>query len=384
MVDLAIALDFGSSLGRAIYTTNTGYVKPEILLLDPHVIEVPEVSISNYEKYRVGKARPEDSSWVKLGDSYLAVGFLARRQFNTVHCLNALKVDSAIPLTLAMVGAIAQTKELGHECSLTLGVVLPWSEYKDREKLETALKESLASFIYRGEEYKVTLEKFSAFPEGAGLLARGRTAKKGQLLPRLSEINLAVLMVGYRNASLLVVERGQLTTGLTSDLGFSQMISKVKTLTSGQTEEVLLPAICSAREVSERTLDRLVRSQRQELREVEKQEIKEAIADAKQEYIATLSNWINQQIPPQVKLDEFLVGGGTAKYLKPELTQLLKLYSSQINWVRALEKRVEQAFYTAVARDYLAPRLTDVYGLFYKLLDKPLPRLKEVATRESA
>lgn len=384
MVNLTMALDFGASLGRAIYTTNTGYLKPELLLLEPQVVEVPEIAIANYEKYRVGNATPQDSSWVKLGETYFAVGFLAKRQFNTIHCLNSLKVDSAIPLTLSMVGAIAELKGLGTEFSLDLGVLLPWSEFKDREKLKTLLEISLSNFEYRGKNYSVALEKLNALPEGGGLFARGRAATKSMPLKRLSEVNLVVIMLGYRNASILVVERGQLTTGLTSDLGFSQMISKVKTFTSGQSEERLIPAICSAKEVGERTLERLARSQRKELREVEKQEIKEAIEDAQKEYLATLSNWIAQQIPPHLELDEILIGGGTARYLKSDLTKLLKPYGAQLNWVRSLERRVGQTFEDEVSKDYLAPRLVDVYGLFYKMLQKPLPRLKEVDNRESA
>ncbi|EAZ88889.1 ParM/StbA family protein [Crocosphaera chwakensis] len=384
MSDLTMALDFGSSLGRAIYTTSSSYVKPELLLLDPHVVEVPNISIANYEKYKVGNPSPQDSSWVNLNDTYFAVGFLAKRQFSTIHCLNSLKIDSAIPLTLAMVGAVAEIKGLGTTFSLDLGVLLPWSEFKDKDKLKSVLDSALQSFEYRGQQYHVTLQAFDALPEGGGLFARGRVASKGKPMKRVTETNLVVLMIGYRNASILVVERGELTIGLTSEFGFSQMITKIKTFTSGQSEDVLIPAICTGKSISDRTLERLARSQRAELREAEKKEIKDAIEDSQQEYVATLTNWISQQIPPHLEIDEILLGGGTAKYFKRNLTTLLKSYGAQINWSQSLEKRVVQTFGNEVSKNYLASRLADVYGLFYRLLKKPLPRLKEVVTRESA
>ncbi len=377
MADLSMALDFGSSLARAIYTTKRNYIKPELLLFEPQVVGVPNIAIANYEKYKVGNPRPEDSSWVSLGEDYYAVGFLAKRQFQTSHCLNSLKVDSALPLTLAMVAAVAETRGLGTEFSVELGVLLPWSEFKDREKLKTVLKTAISSFEYRGTLYKVTLEGLEALPEGGGLFARGRTGQKGKPLRKLSEVDILVVMLGYRNASLLVLERGQLTAGLTSDFGFCQMINKVKNFTSGQSEETLIPAICSSKEISDKILEKLVRSTQKTLREVEKQEIKEAITDAQQEYVATLTNWIGQQVPPNVSPDEILIGGGTARYLRAALNELFKPYGAQINWSRSLEQRVAQTFENQVSKNYLAPRLADVYGLFYKLLKKPLPKLKE-------
>ena len=215
MSDLVVAADFGSSLGRAIFSPNSGYVKPELVMFDPEVVAVPAESITNYEKYRVGSAPPEQSSWVKVGGSYFAVGFLAKSRFSTVHCRHSLKIDSAIPLTLSILGAVAHKRDLPEKFSVSLGIVLPFSEFRDREKFASILTRHLSGFTYRGTEYQVELKKFTALPEGGGLLARGRVPKRGQLLTPTLKINLAVLMLGYRNASLLVMEKGQLTKGLT-------------------------------------------------------------------------------------------------------------------------------------------------------------------------
>jgi hypothetical protein len=197
------------------------------------------------------------------------------------------------------------------------------------------------------------------------------------MLAPAAEVNVAVLMVGYRNASLLVMERGQLTRGLTSDLGFSQVVTRVQDCTSGQGEGALVQAICCGRKLDERVLGRLARSNRADLRAMEISELRQAISHGVCEYLVLLNNWLSQQLPRRLNLDEILIGGGTARYLKPELTETLKSYGAQLNWGQTLERRVRQAFGLEVKHDSLATRLADVYGLFYKLLEKPLPKLKE-------
>jgi hypothetical protein len=166
MADLTIAADFGASLGRALYTTPSGCGKPELMLLDPQVVEVPAKSLENYEKYKIGQASPEDSAWVKLGEAHFAVGFLAKKNFHAVHCLESLKVDSAIPQALSIVGSIAQKKDLPSQFSASLGILLPWNEFRDREKFQSQMAEALADYTFRGQQLSVQLESFTALPEG--------------------------------------------------------------------------------------------------------------------------------------------------------------------------------------------------------------------------
>jgi hypothetical protein len=342
MAEVTVAADFGASLGRAIYSTAAGYLKPELLLLDPQVVQVPEKSIENYEKYKIGQANPEDSAWVKIGGTYFAAGFLAKKNFHAVHCLESLKVDSAIPQTLSLVGSIAQKIDLP-------------------------------------SQFSIQLESFAALPEGGGIFARGRVPEKpGQKLRNPKELTVAVIILGYRNSSILVIEKGELTRGATGDFGFARMVQKIQTFTSGQKAEVLVPAICQARaKLGKRVLETLARSQRTELRQQEVEELAEAIADARAEYVALLQNWLVQHLPSQTPIDEFIISGGTARYLNKELTELLRGLGGSINWCNSLEERILKTFGDAVSDHCLESRLADVYGLFYKLHNRPLPRLRE-------
>lgn len=379
MVEITIAADFGASLGRAIYSTHSGYDTPELMLLEPQVVVVPAKSIENYEKYKFGQANPEDSAWIHFGDAYFAVGFLAKKNFHAVHCLESLKVDSAIPQTLSIVGSIAQKNNLPSSFSLSLGILLPWNEFRDREKFQSQISAALSDYIFRGQHFSVQLESFTALPEGGGIFARGRfPEKQKQKLRNSKELTIAVIMLGYRNSSLLVIEKGELTRGATGDFGFVRMVQKIQTFTSGQQADILVPVICQARDkLGKRVLETLARSQRTELRHQEVEEIAEAIADARAEYVALLQNWLLQHLPSQTKIDEFIISGGTARYLRQELTELLKSFKGSLNWCDGLEERLLKTFGDTVSHHSLESRLADVYGLFYKLHHRPLPRLQE-------
>jgi ribosomal protein L29 len=210
---------------------------------------------------------------------------------------------------------------------------------------------ALSDYTFRGQKFSVQLESFAALPEGGGIFARGRVPEKpGQKLRNPKELTVAVIMLGYRNSSILVIEKGELTKGATGDFGFARMVQKIQTFTSGQKAEVLVPAICQARaKLGRRVLETLARSQRTELRQQEVKELAEAIADARAEYVALLQNWLLQHLPSQTRIDEFIISGGTARYLNKELTELLR---------RSWEEYVRQAKeYLRVIQDRANERL---------------------------
>lgn len=90
-----------------------------------------------------------------------------------------------------------------------------------------------------------------------------------------------------------------------------------------------------------------------------------------------LKNWIAQNLPSQVSVDEFLVSGGTARYFQREIAELLRDFGGYINWCDSLERRIGKTFGDRVTKDSLQSRLADAYGLFYQIQNRPLPRLRD-------
>jgi len=375
MTSITIAMDFGSSLSRAIGSFSS---EPELIFLNPQVVQVPQRSIENYERYKIGQSKPEDSAWLKFFGNYYAVGFLAKRYFYSEHSLQSLKVDTAIAQSLALIGSFAHRHELAN-FSLNLGVLLPWNELRDQEKYRLHLSQALTNFVFRGKTLSVSLESFTALPEGGGIFARGRVPLLNQIKqnnPRFH--NIVVIMLGYRNASILVIEKGELSKGSTGNFGLARMIEKIQSFTSGQTPDLLVPVICQVgSKLGKRAIETLARSNQRELRKKEIAEISQAIADARVEYFSLLRNWLLQHISPESQIDELIISGGTALYLKSELMELFKSFSiiNPLNWCETLEENVVHSFGDTVPNNCLEYRLADVYGLFCKMVNHPLLNL---------
>ena len=358
-----IALDYGSTKIRAI-CTRQNYFEPKLIMLEPYVTKVGRKSFEESEKNPFAGNGLGDRSWVKHEDNYYALGFLAKQNYGATLTLEPLKIDLAIPQTLGIIGSMASLLDLGETFSLNLGALLPWGEYKGRDRLRILLEKALARFIYRGKEYKVKLNEFICLPEGGGLFARGCPPQKKS---SVGEMKIWILNVGYRNASLLFVERGNLVKGFTSELGFGMCIEKIKNYTAGWPEVELLSAICRHRKgISDRTLSKLIKSTKSSTIANETERIREAKAVFIPEYVGILSDWCALKMHP--RSDYALIGGGTGHFLKPELNEKLVLATAiPTYWCNLLEQQVKRTF--SCTRE-LAGRLTDLYGFFFYFVDR--------------
>lgn len=355
MADLCIAFDPSASLNKAFYTGEP--FKLEWLIMEPEVIKVPKSGIEQYEATKIGRSLPEYEAWIEVGGEYYAVGNLAKKRFYAGRSLLTLKFETAVPKILAMVGAIAQTKKMPQEFSLSLGVLLPYGEYEDRKRFHETLKKALSNFQFRGKRYRVKLVAFDCLPEGGGLLMRGMDYKVNPL-----ERDVLVIMVGYRNASFLLMEKGNLSVGETTKLGFEKMLEKVVESTSGLEASEIVKEVCAAgKRVKESALRPLVKSTRAEFAASEVKQIAKAVSSARDQYWKMLASWLEMKKFPPV--DELIVAGGTAYYYKSELQEFFRGY--QINWGQKLEPRIVDLVGESRWKSELAYRLTDVYGYFF-------------------
>lgn len=360
MADLLLAFDPGSSLSKALYTTYPFQL--ELMVMEPEVFRVDQESIELYEQNRIGQSSPENSAWIEWLGEYRAVGYLAKTRFHGTAGLKELKFGRALYKLLAIVGAIAQKKLLPSKFSMSLGLLLPWGEYQDRERFKRLASEALANFSFRGQRYAISLEGFDCMPEGAGLLLRGRQSNTS-----LRQESIAVIMIGYRNASALVWERGAMTCGNTSNLGFIRLIEKVQEFTSGQNPDALAAAIYQAGpKIKPKAFRHLVQTTDPRLQDEEIAQIVQAVKTFRAEHWQMLKSWQQEVVPAGIT--EVILGGGTATYYRPELNRFYP--NAAIAWCEQLEKRVEAAFGGRAENHCLDYRLTDVYGYFFYLLSQ--------------
>ncbi len=361
MVALTLAVDPSSSMTKGFYSFEPFHL--QLSVMEPELAQIPFSSISSYERNKIGSGSEWDSAWIELDGNYYAVGFLAQKFYGTWGLLE-LKYQRALYKVLAMVGALALSKKLPSRFKLSLGLLLPYGEYTDRFRFHSAVKKALSNYRFKGSQFNVELVNFECLPEGAGLLLRGRETGES-----LTNQKILVIMIGFRNSSFLVIERGEITRGWTTPLGFIRILEKVKSMTSGYRDRDLIEAICSAgKNVKVSSFSHLISSRTKQLRKQELDEIVLAVKTAREEYWQILLNSIASEIPNISAFDEVILGGGTAYYFRDYLQGLFD--KTKLNWCNHLEQRIAKFIGADWSNKSLQYRLTDVYAFFFYLLSK--------------
>jgi len=347
---VVIALDFGGSGTKGIYSLYESS-QAHSLFMEPEVGDVTVESIKTYEQNLMGATEPENRAWVSVNGKTLAVGYLAQSKYYANAGLAELKYERAVYKTLAAIWVVKEKLKLPPKIRIALCVLLPPGEFENKVEFEQLVRTFSADFLAGGIKMQVECVMFKCLPEGAGIFLSHQKRVGEALKQRVC----AVVMVGFRNASVLISYRGIVSReGKTSDLGMVRMVEKVVAATSGQTVERLTSAIASGgSDIDTRPLVRVLRSRSREGRTSELTTIVKAIRLARHEYVAVLTSWLDQVVPLDV--EEILFCGGTADYLKKELNShypATPCIFSGLSVPRSLDKHS------------LGSRLADVYGAF--------------------
>jgi hypothetical protein len=359
---LLIVVDFGGSLTKVIYTGNDESLRT--FGMEPEVLALPKASIDSYESSKMGmdSADPVDKAWVGAAGQFYAVGYLARDQFNGNPGLSQLKVDRAVPKAMAAVWAASVDLELGNQFEVALAVLLPPGEFENADRLRSTIETSLKEFQTPTGTLNVTLTDWDCKPEGGGVYLMHTL---GQSSSALKTKTIAVLMLGFRNASVLIATRGAVTKKVTSDLGFIKLLDRVVGKTSGLSVNQLAPAIASAgNPPSFDALMPVLRSTSESQRKEELIKLRAAIINSRAEYSASLQSWLNEVLPGHI--DQVILCGGTADYLHTELKSYFN--SSSILWHGQIPHELQE--------HPLANRLCDAFGVYEFLKQRVWDRVK--------
>lgn len=348
---ITIGIDFGGSSTKVMYGNSHG--KLTSLVMEPEVGTIPLESMRNWGKGLLGSTEAENQAWVHLPNASVvqAVGYLARNRYYANAGLTELKYERGVYKTLAAVWAIKEKLHLPSKLRVAIAVLLPPGEFEDKEQFERVLRKALLKYLTPTGEMSVELAMFKCLPEGAGIYLMHEKKAGAVLKQRVC----GVAMIGYRNASVLIANRGIVETGKTADLGMVRMVEKVVASTSGQTLERLTPVIAAAGiDIDERVLEQVTRSKTREGRATEIQKLKNAICHARAEYTAMLTSWLDNVLPDYV--DEIVFCGGTADYLMKELNGHYP--RTPLSWNASIEIPAN------IDISGLGNRLCDVYSLF--------------------
>jgi hypothetical protein len=349
--DAIMAIDFGGLSTRVFCIGSQAGSKASSFVMESQVGPVSQDIANSFTKPNLASASPENIAWVAIGNECRAVGYLAAAQFNAHIGLAGLKYSSALYKALAALWVVSRKLDLGHQFSAAISVFLPPGEFNDSKQFFELLSQYSASFETPTGKLSVTLDKTQALQEGGGIALIHNSNLGSAFKQRVT----AFVMVGFRNASVIVSARGAVGKGKTSDLGMVRLVDLVQERTSNYDASRLALSIASSGVSYNRPyFYRIARNREEAARDREVDQLIEAVKLSRFDYARMLSHWINEVLPPD--LDEIVFCGGTSEYMKPELRNQFSNYSLSWHAGITVPKTLDP--------DGLGCRIADVYGLF--------------------
>ena len=329
MIDSYICIDTGNSGTKIVYSfpeTN----KIHSLFMSSALAEVSIERMENQLKRSnwIGFSQLEEQAWIKNGNDLVAVGGLAEK-FSPADRRTEPKYENALYKVLAAIGVIVETHSLSKrkQFKVQLGLLLPWNEYRDQERLVEELKRLSSEYEFRGRKIKVKIQSCTCYPEGGGI-AIARVREKGGNW--FKKQRLGVLMLGDRNCTGLYFESGQIKSGASPLDGFSFLLDRIIEdapclLDRERLSEAIFTGIAQAKKKPDypsrpqwqdmESIQSLATARDKNLRKSEVQDIDRAITMGAREWNEKLKNLMGQIFPKP--LTELNIGGGSLPFFAP-------------------------------------------------------------------
>ncbi|WP_392476205.1 ParM/StbA family protein [Nostoc sp. C110] len=440
-INLAVSIDVGGSGTKIIYKAN-GWKEPQLIVMSPEVEQITKADFQRYQDNQVwnGMPLPEHQAYLEWQDSIFIVGEFAL-EFAAVDRIHERKYENALYKVLAAVGVILQKHNVAikkrnaesPKIILDLAFLLPWNEYNDHKRFFSQLQQMFKAFKFRGQAWDITLsENFLCRPEGAGLLGI-YTKTKG--VSWFQQNQVAILMLGHRNTTLLCFDKGIRKSADSPLLGFSSLLDDVCSRVSGIVRDQLAQAIFDAlseakNEIYEyespymntkhpnwrklKAIQMLATARDESLRQRELEDIVVALVAATNAYWLRLKKWLEKNLQTWPK--QIIIGGGAAAFIEPELehyfncvpcgTNEKKLFRgerapsyrqktnysqqeigpyAQLVWLSEINEQIERTFKIGFGPNQgLAFRLIDCFGMMDQLLDKTKEVVKSDKSEKTA
>ncbi|MDZ4878217.1 MAG: hypothetical protein CLLPBCKN_007652 [Chroococcidiopsis cubana SAG 39.79] len=313
--DIVVTLDLGASRTKAI-AQQFGNAAPVVVSMEPELADISSESVKDLNSEGI----PENSCWVEVpGVDHFAVGYLARTRFGGISQLRDLKYELAVPKIAGVLWVLQQKLGLAARFSVSMSLLLPPGEVSQHDKvlLLSKLAASLAKFDTPSGQLRVKIVDFELMPEGGGVFGY----RVGQLGADYKQKTIALVMLGYRNASCFICDRGNLKPGTSSDLGMFWMVNnfvgRAKGGLSRDDLQVVQALVGAGANGNLEVLQGLSRKRSANDIRIDGEAFAAAARISRDEYARAVVRWIKSLAPTE--LDEAILTGGTAEYVAPEL-----------------------------------------------------------------
>ena len=304
---LLLAIDLGAS-GTKIVGSIVGEAGCKAGLMTPHCIEVDGALDREplFDRHNV---------WVKIGAKSYAVGNLAHIKYEATNKLKPAKFTTAVPKICAAIAVAAQAFALPAKFDLSISFVLPPAEWEQAsiviERLQTALKDLETP---KGK-IKPRLLNITPYPEGTGILL-GQDLDLKNILGAVT-----VVMLGFRNASVLSSTKGVIARPNTNDLGFHDLLMSITSKSGYKIDDIIEPVVYYKQTKDSKWLNPILRCTGAD-RQTELDGLIQSIDSADKEYWTKLTDWLDEAMPNHSSFVCF--SGGTTNYFKSDLEQYAK------------------------------------------------------------
>ena len=354
-VELTLIADFGASGSKFLYEYKKKGEKSELKALFMEA-QVYKGKIEEIKEKIKGGNLAEDSCWIKLLDQYLAVGYLAK-QLEGQSSLKQTKFMQAIVKTVGAICAIAGKENLTN-CKINVNLIafLPHGEKANAKYYKSNLKKQTEKPIEsQYGKVEININQIGCRSEGEGIY---------NALPEKTKLKekVGILMMGYRNLSILIGEKGSVREGETTDLGMVKIVEEVARC-EGLSDYGKLTKLLVEGKESEEALNQVLEKIFMREGGMNKQErmenLKQAILKAEASHIEKTVRWLREILEEDVS--QVILCGGTAQYLGEKLTSAIarELKWVNLNWHGGIS--IPPALEIGFREDRFY-RLGDIYG----------------------
>lgn len=365
---IAVAIDNGLSATKAVWRDPEGFA--HLLEMGPELKEMRE---SDIEDSGLSKGHPLQDAWVTIPgsstktSSTVALGLKAQ-QMQGRPPFQESKYGPAVYKIAAIVGAVAQELDTT-SLVLHLGTLLPYVEYRDRQRFESLVVETLKDFSFRGTQLKVQVDEMYIAPEGAGVAESYAVDFEDEFTSQ----DTLILVLGHRDVSRLPYRKGTYLEQTGAKIGFAffvEDVCKESSLNLDANARAIATSYIYKARWDDSYLDRLagLAVKGRELKH-KATEIGRVIEQAKYRYLTSLLEHVNDIGAFLHEADRVLISGGPTPYWLEDLKEYFDDYPKLAGQPLVYEQSYERiAALLGTQDEAMYPRLGDVVGLFDRLV----------------
>lgn len=316
--------------------------------IDPYCLEI--------EKPVLDAHFDENSVWVTVGGISYAVGNLAIAKYRCPLEIMPLKIKSIVPKICAAIAVLHRKFNLPQRFELSISSVLPPGEYAYADDVRIMLIKALRRLDTPAGAIKPVVQSIDIYSEGCGVMdwhqTRGMAKKK----------DVGVIMLGFRNASVLFSRKGVLSQLKSSNLGFHSVLAKISATSGGNYPEVelILPVWRYLINGDESGFKRVVICDF----DLEMSKIRPAVENAMLEYRRSLETWLKSAMQ---QTDLVVLCGGNADYIGKSLDPFLQQYVEDLPTGSIFRHIGASSIPDEIMATGMPHRFLDIFCLWVKL-----------------